>query len=136
MGEIRPTFSIDAKPRYLRGLERIAAEAQIATPAAELPVTPPAVTPPQPAVQLQPVYAERGQARVQALRMVWPIVCRRLESLPNINATQLFDELCIQFPGRFTRQAVQDTLAARQSVASRCSRARRCHRLQNVSTAQ
>ena len=34
--------------------------------------------------------------------MVWPIVCRRLEGLPNINATQLFDELCVQFPGRFT----------------------------------
>ena len=27
MGEIRPTFSIYAKPRYLRGLERIAAQA-------------------------------------------------------------------------------------------------------------
>jgi hypothetical protein len=34
--------------------------------------------------------------------MAWPIVCRRLESLPNINASQLFDELCVQFPGRFT----------------------------------
>jgi hypothetical protein len=35
--------------------------------------------------------------------MVWPIVCRRLEGLPNINAMQLLEELCIQFPGRFTR---------------------------------
>jgi hypothetical protein len=34
--------------------------------------------------------------------MVWPIACRRLEELPNINAMQLFEELCIQFPGRFT----------------------------------
>ena len=25
-----------------------------------------------------------------------------MEGLPNINATQLFEELCIQFPGRFT----------------------------------
>jgi hypothetical protein len=32
MGEVRPTFSIDAKPRYLRGLERISAQAQIAPP--------------------------------------------------------------------------------------------------------
>jgi hypothetical protein len=55
-------------------------------------------------VQKKPelVYAERGHARIQALRMVWPIVCRRLEGLPNISAIQLFDELCIPFPGRFT----------------------------------
>jgi hypothetical protein len=60
--------------------------------------------------RLQPVYAERGNARVQALRMVWPIVCRRLEGLPNINATQLFEELCIQFPGRFTRKQYKTLL--------------------------
>jgi hypothetical protein len=30
-----------------------------------------------------------------------PIVCRRLEEFPNITSTQLFEELCIQFPGRF-----------------------------------
>ena len=34
--------------------------------------------------------------------MAWPIVARRLEGMPNISAMQLFDELCIQFPGRFT----------------------------------
>lgn len=55
-------------------------------------------------VKPQPVYAERGNARVQSLRMVWPIVCRRLEGLPNISAIQLFEALCIQFPGRFTRR--------------------------------
>jgi hypothetical protein len=43
-----------------------------------------------------------GNARIQALRMAWPIVARRLEGMPNISAMQLFDELCIQFPGRFT----------------------------------
>jgi hypothetical protein len=42
--------------------------------------------------------------------MVWPIVCRRLEGFPNINATQLFDELCIQFPGRFTRRQYKSLL--------------------------
>ena len=62
----------------------------------------------------KPVYAEPGQARVQALRMVWPIVCRRLEEFPNINATQLFEELCVQFPGRFTRKQYK-TLARRVS---------------------
>jgi len=52
----------------------------------------------------EPVYAEPGHARIQALRMAWPIVCRRLEEFPTINAMQLFEELCIQFPGRFTRK--------------------------------
>jgi hypothetical protein len=46
------------------------------------------------------VYAEQ-RASAQALRMAWPIVCRRLEGLPNINAKQLFEELCVQFPSRF-----------------------------------
>ena len=52
----------------------------------------------------QLVYAAPGNARIQALRMAWPIVARRLEGMPNISAMQLFDELCIQFPGRFTRR--------------------------------
>jgi len=102
MGEIRPTFSIDAKPRYLRGLERIRPQERANITAAALSVSPPAVTAPPPPKPLQPIYAQPGQARIQALRMAWPIVCRRLESLPNINASQLFDELCVQFPGRFT----------------------------------
>jgi hypothetical protein len=37
------------------------------------------------------------------MTMVWPLVCRRLEGFPNINCMQLFEELCAQFPGRFTR---------------------------------
>ena len=101
-GEVRPTFSIAAKPRYLRGLEAIGS---------------PALRPQQPAIcntqvaakattklQSRPkvVYASPGNARMQALRMAWPIVARRLEGMPNISAMQLFDELCIQFPGRFT----------------------------------
>lgn len=43
------------------------------------------------------IYAESGRAKIQALRMAWPIACRRLEDLPNISATQLFEELWIQF---------------------------------------
>ena len=123
MGEIRPTFSIEAKPRYLRGLERIPAQDRIATPVGALPATPSAVTAPQPPEKVQPVYAQPGEARVQALRMVWPIVCRRLESLPNINAAQLFDELCIQFPGRFTRRQYK-TLLQRVNLWRRDARAR------------
>ena len=43
-------------------------------------------------------------------RMVWPIACRRLEGLPNISATQLFEELCLQFPGRFTQRQYKTLL--------------------------
>ncbi|BCG76051.1 hypothetical protein MesoLj113a_72090 [Mesorhizobium sp. 113-1-2] len=125
-GEIRPTFSIEAKPRYLRSLQKVSTQTLIASPTATLkPVIPP--TPPVTAATMQekpkPVYAEPGQARVQALRMVWPIVCRRLEEFPNINATQLFEELCVQFPGRFTRKQYK-TLVRRVNLWRQAARAR------------
>lgn len=125
-GEIRPTFSIEAKPRYLRSLQKVSTQTLIASPSPALkPVIPP--TPAATAAKMQekpkPVYAEPGQARVQALRMVWPIVCRRLEEFPNINATQLFEELCVQFPGRFTRKQYK-TLVSQVSLWRRAARAR------------
>jgi hypothetical protein len=91
-GEIRPTFSIEAKPRYLRSLQDLPKQATSPTPALQS-VTPPPSVAASARVQQKPtlVYAEPGQARVQALRMVWPIACSRLEELPNISATQLFD---------------------------------------------
>jgi transposase InsO family protein len=103
-GEVRPTFSIEAKPRYLRSLQKISprpsntAAALVAMPSAPL-VPVPAVTT---KLQEKPtvIYAKR-RASAQALDLVWPMVCRRLESLPNINTRQLFDELCVRFPGRF-----------------------------------
>ncbi len=117
-GEIRPTFSIEAKPHYLRGLQEVSKQAIIVNSTSALKPTIPA-TPAATAAKLQPkpkpVYAEPGQARIQALRMVWPIVCRRLEEFPNINATQLFEELCVQFPGRFTLKQYK-TLARRVSL--------------------
>jgi hypothetical protein len=125
-GEIRPTFSIEAKPRYLRSLQKISAQTLIASPTAALqPATPPAPTGTSANRQEKPklVYAERGQARVQALRMVWPIVSRRLEDLPNVNAMQLFEELCIQFPGRFTRKQYK-TLLRRVNLWRQDARAR------------
>ena len=125
-GEIRPTFSIEAKPRYLRGLQRVSEQARIITPVpATIMATPTGVGAPssKPQERPQPSYAEPGHARVQALRMVWPIVCRRLEGFPNINATQLFDELCIQFPGRFTRRQYK-TLLRRVNLWREDARAR------------
>jgi hypothetical protein len=102
-GEIRPTFSTEAKPRYLRSLQKISPPPAIAnpigtgTPATASEVTIAAKD------RRQPLYAQRGCAHIQALRTVWPLVCRRLEGFPNINAMQLFEELCIQFPDRFSR---------------------------------
>lgn len=122
MGEIRPTFSIDAEPKYLRGLEKVSVCAPITTVPTP-PVAPTAIAAPQPPKKSQPVYAAPGHARIQALRMVWPIVYRRLESLPNINASQLFDELCVQFPGRFTPRQYK-TLLRRVTVWRRDARAR------------
>jgi hypothetical protein len=112
-GEIRPTFSMEAKPRYLRSLQKVSE--QIITPgltAATKLTTPAAPAPASANPQQKPklVYAERGHARIQALRTVWPIVYRRLEALPNINAMQIFEELCIQFPGRFTSRQYKTLL--------------------------
>jgi hypothetical protein len=100
-GEVRPTFSAEAKPRYLRSLQKISIENPITScnPATAAATTTAAKLPEKP----QPIYAQSGRARIQALRMAWPIVYRRLEGLPNINAMQLFEELCFQFPGRFSR---------------------------------
>jgi hypothetical protein len=98
-GEVRPTFSVAAKPRYLRGLQSVAQKDVSAMPVAaptrvSVPVAKPPERPPL-------IYAGRGKGRFHALTMVWPLVCRRLEGFPNINSCQLFEEICAQFPGRF-----------------------------------
>ncbi len=124
-GEIRPTFSAEAKPRYLRSLQKIAAVPLVANPTTTPKPSTPAIGAIAPKLQKrpQPVYAQSGCARIQALRTVWPIVCRRLEGIPNINATQLFEELCIQFPGRFTRRQYK-TLLRRVNLWRQDARAR------------
>jgi hypothetical protein len=124
-GEIRPTFSVEAKPRYLRGLQKCSRQSTITAPT----IAPQPTTQTLPAISVklqeksQPVYAEPGKARIQALGTAWPIVCRRLEALPNINAMQLFEELCIQFPGRFTRKQYK-TLLRRVNLWRQDARAR------------
>jgi hypothetical protein len=45
--------------------------------------------------------ARRHIRRRHAFTLVWPLVCRRLEGHPNLSASELFDELCVQYPGRF-----------------------------------
>lgn len=132
-GEIRPTFSVEAKPRYLRSLQAVvqqdvvqmrsksvAALAAVTQPAAQTPHPIPAEKTPEPP---QLIYAERGTPAFHALKMVWPLVCRRLEGFPNISSTQLFEELCIQFPGRFHSWQVR-RLMKRVKVWRRDARAR------------
>jgi len=48
-------------------------------------------------------FARRHYQRRHAFTLIWPLVSRRLEARPNINATELFDELRAQYPGRFHR---------------------------------
>ena len=125
-GEMRPTFSVEAKPRYLRGLRQISTQ----TPRAGFSVEPKPAAPPTATAapakmpeRTRLIFAEPGHAKIQALRMVWPIACRRLEELPNINATQLFQELCLRFPGRFTRKQYK-TLLRRVNLWRQDARAR------------
>src|ERR1700761_5640892 len=125
-GEIGPTFSIEAKPRYLRSLQKVSTQTIIASPSSALkPVTPPipAATSAKRPEKPIPIYADPGQARVQAVGMVWPIACRRLEEFPTISAMQLFEELCVQFPGRFTRRQYK-SLARRVRLWRQTARAR------------
>jgi hypothetical protein len=125
-GEVRPTFSVAAKPRYLRSLQSVAQEnipARPVDPPVRIPVP---VAKPRERPQL--IYAGSGNGSFHALTMVWSLVCRRLEGCPNINSTQLFEELCAQFPGRFN-PFQRKTLSKRVKIWRQDARARsRLHR--------
>ncbi|MDP9011837.1 MAG: DDE-type integrase/transposase/recombinase [Pseudomonadota bacterium] len=120
-GEIRPTHSTEAKPRYLRRIQSLAhrdtvAPQQVAPPSPQKVVqmeAKPAALPDRSSMpQLDPEterqcelqrqeFARRHIQRRHAFTLIWPLVCRRLEARPNINASELFDELRAQYPGRF-----------------------------------
>ena len=119
-GEVRPTHTAEAKPRYLKHIHNIVHPDTVA---------PRQVTPPRPTVvqmRAQPIvtrdrpsapkldpeierqcelqrreFARRHIQRRHAFTLIWPLVCRRLDARPNINAAELFDELRAQYPGRF-----------------------------------
>lgn len=112
MGEVRPTFLVHAKPRYARGLQRIISAGPAQTHAVKPPEAPP--LPPRPVIveRPKPAYAKRYFARFNAFDLVWPLISRRLEARPNMNSRELFDELCLRFPGRYHRNQLR-TLAAK-----------------------
>ncbi len=122
-GEIRPTHCTELKPRYLRQIQTVVRRAPITAQLADPPHPPkpvpmpvrPEVTENRPAApQLDPdierrydrlrqEFARRHIQRQHAFTLIWPLICRRLEGRPNMNATELFDELRAQYPGRWHR---------------------------------
>jgi Integrase core domain len=120
-GEVRPTHSVETRPRYLRRIQTVVHQDTAAPPQ-----IPPTSQPKVVKMESQPVVAvDRPSAprldpevekqcelqrrefarlhiqRRHAFTLIWPLVCRRLEARPNINASELFDELRAQYPGRF-----------------------------------
>ena len=124
-GEVWPTFSAAAKPRNLRSLQRVTrpdpaprkAEIQTIAPSGQ------AATADKVPQRPKLIYARSGNGKFHAIEMVWPLVCRRLEGCPNINSSQLFEELCVQFPGRFNPWQLK-TLTKRVKVLRQDARAR------------
>jgi hypothetical protein len=120
-GEVRPTHLSAPATRY----GRVIAPAKIAAVTRVVAPTPP----PSPKIEAQPSktkqptylgppldaeierrcdlrqkeYARRYIRRKDAFTLVWPLVCRRLEGRPNMNASELFDELRAMYPGRWHR---------------------------------
>lgn len=123
-GEVRPTHSAEVKSRYLRGIQTHVQRATVASSKAAPPPQPKvvlmearpmvlALNPPSTPI-LDPEterrcelqrreFAKRHVYRRHAFTLIWPLVCRRLDARPNINASELFDELRAQYPGRFHR---------------------------------
>ena len=125
-GEVRPTHAVEPRPRYLRQIQTIVRRDRgVDSRPSDQPSAPassPAPTPAPPTIidsrpgvpQFDPEiearcerqraeFARRNIRRQHAFALVWPLVCRRLEGRPNMNATALFDELRAQYPGRWHR---------------------------------
>jgi hypothetical protein len=125
-GEVRPTFSAEAKPRYLRGLQKIEVVKDTPRPPVGSSTSSQIqVKRPTPSIMERPklVYAKRRSPRYNAFAPVWPMICRRLEARPNMNSRELFDDLCAQFPGRYHRNQLY-TLAVRVRAWRADARAR------------
>jgi len=130
-GEVRPTHMSGSDLRYRRAVKVQPAPTETKS-AAPVPSLKPTVeaAPIKKAAYLGPPldpeierkcelrqkeYARRRIRRQHAFTLVWPLVCRRLEGCPNMNASELFDELRAMYPGRWHRgQRAAFTIRVRQ----------------------
>lgn len=118
-GEIRPTHSRESgPPHYLRRIQ-IVAPPPVLVGNGSRPVVPVVLDPPVPAAPKEepsyPVHLDVATAdpsppvvpkarrikRPHAFRSIWPDLARRLEVRPNLNGSELFDQLRTEFPGRY-----------------------------------
>ena len=126
-GEIRPTHLQESSPpRYLRRIQ-IVPPPPLVSAAGEPKVASVLLVPSEPvksaeqasrcatvanATRPNPISPNAAVAplvaavprrikRPLAFKMIWPDICRRLEARPNINGSELFDQLCAEYPGRY-----------------------------------
>jgi hypothetical protein len=126
-GEIRPTHTRETKPpAYLRCIELVVPPPPIAAsrdstskPAAitvaphkesiagrrgqnlESPAEPATIDTVPTRQTAVPAVSCQHRKRPYAFNPVWPEICRRLEARPNLNASELFDQLQSEYPGRY-----------------------------------
>ena len=138
-GEIRPTFSIEAKPRYLRSLQKVSTQTPVASShrraqAGDL------------LRSRRDIGKDTGEAEA-SLRRAWPSphsgsphgVADRMPPIGGVPQHQRHAALrrAVRPVSRaFYAQAVQNARPTGQSLAPSGSRTRRCHRAKNVSSAK
>lgn len=116
-GEIRPTHAQESSPpRYLRRIQIVpppplantVVHEPLPLPAAvpDAPVQVPVPSmPPAAATAIYPAPRSfpltRRIKRPHAFRSIWPDIARRLEARPNLNGSELLDQLRAEYPGRY-----------------------------------
>jgi hypothetical protein len=122
-GEVRPTHTRESKPpaqllrmpvmqtaamsepdpRPVVGTTAESVPAPTSTkqmPAAKAPITSPKPSA-HPLTVISPVVLPRRIGRPWAFRSIWSDISRRLEARPNLNGSELFDQLRLEYPGRY-----------------------------------
>jgi hypothetical protein len=122
-GEIRPThLYASSTPRYLRRIQIVPPMVvAVDEPRQAAPTAPSDAPGPRPRTQ-DMVWSGKGTAtkkiettasvpttassprrisRPKAFDFIWPEICRRLNARPTLNASELFDQLRAEYPGRY-----------------------------------
>lgn len=120
-GEIRPTHSREAgPPHYLRRIQIVSPPPPVTVDNQSQPVVttvqpdPPVPMAPKqkPSHLIQPVVTADSASptavpivrrinRPHAFKSIWPDIARRLEVRPNLNGSELLDQLRTEYPGRY-----------------------------------